>query len=266
MLELESIPNDVIDQKSVSCEKTEGEIPAIGAIPIKHWVRYHLKFEGNPGQHKIPEVIVQDEAGRHTLRAAASSEYVGLETVVVYDTGITGEFYDFFGKKCGVTVSIFNPADYYELPTANGGFGLNAIANEGDDEIHAGEVQRALLANDDDRRTIKQCLSDSDGVPSNNVGVENWDFGWSGAVGMFGPGDVTGKSVTTSFPGQFPHLVKLVEAGAASIYDGGVYTIMTWHPTDNNFVLSAAVDEGKTYEVRMLCVSCTFPSTVCGYL
>ena len=102
-------------------------------------------------------------------------------------------------------------------------------------------------------------------MPSNNVGVENWDMGYYSPIAQYGPGDQNDLGLDTAgaqrdieqaVPGQFPHLVKLVEAGASSVYDGGVYTIMTWHPNDQNFVLSAAVDETKTYEVRVSSVSC----------
>lgn len=256
MHKLESIPNDVIDQQSVECEK-DSETTAGGL-----WVRYHLKFEGNPGQHKTPQVIVRDEAGRHTLRDVNTNEFLGLETAVVYDTGVTGEFYDFFGKKCGITVSIVNPADFYEMAPADGGYGLTNPA--GASEKHIGEVQRALIASEADARALKECLSDSDGVPSNNEGVENWDPGFFAPVAEYGPGDVNGngkfadgssRDIEQAVPGQFPHLVKLVVAGASSVYDGGVYTIMTWHPNDQNFVLSAAVDENVAYEVRVSSVS-----------
>eukprot|EP00752_Nemacystus_decipiens_P004317 g3943.t1 len=253
VLELESIPNDVIDQQSVICTKTEGQDSS-----SKYYVRYHLKFEGNPGQHKIPELIVHDEAGRNTLRAdnTADNEFLGLETAVVYDTGVTGEFYDFFGQNCGVTVTVVNAADFYEMPIADGGY----ANTNGAGEVHYGEVQRAIVA-DEDLSALKKCLGDSDGVPSNNVNVENWDFGLWDTVGQYGTGDIQGLGLTDTptpgpvtidqaVPGQFPHLVKLVKAGA-SVYDGGVYTIMTWHPTDQNFVMSAAVDISTSGEYQV---------------
>lgn len=242
---LESIPNDVIDESTVTCLKTDGMITG---TPDLYWVKYELKFTGNPGAHKVPEIIVMDDAGRHTLRElnTPGTEYTGLDTTVVYDTGITGEFHDFFGKKCGVTVSIVDPATFYESDTVDGGYGLTQ--GDGVLEIHYGEVQRATVASGT-LRTLKECLSDSDGVPSNNVGVENWDSG--SKVGIFPQFDALGtaRTIPQAVPGQFPHLVKLVNANADSEFEGGMHTIMSWHPQDDNFVLSAAVDPGVEYQV-----------------
>lgn len=240
---LKAIPNDVISSLAVTCTKTSGQ----DSVTSNYWVKYELKFIGNPGAHRVPEVVVLDDAGRHTLRddVSAGVEYNGLDKAVVYDTGITGEFYDFFGKKCGVTVTILDPVTFYESVVADGGY---AVAN-GDLEVHYGEVQRAVLGSVGTLRDLKECLSDSDGVPSNNVGVENWDFG--NELGDFGPADHSQAAgvIQQSVPGQFPHLVKLVSTTPDSEYEGGVYTIMTWHPDDDNFVLSAAVDMTKEYQV-----------------
>lgn len=252
---LEAIPNDIIDDSTVTCTKTSGQ----DGTTSLYWVKYELKFTGNPGAHKIPEVLVLDDAGRHTLRDldTTGTEYNGLDTAVVYDTGITGEFYDFFGKKCGVTVTITDPATFYASAAADGGY---AVA-DGTLEVHYGEVQRATVSTGT-LRALKECLSDSDGVSSNNVGVENWDFG--SEVGQFGPADLaqgfdaagSPRAIRQAVPGQFPHLVKLVDASASSEFDGGVYTVMVWHPDDDNFVLSAAVDPSKEYQVGVLASTC----------
>lgn len=259
---LEAIPNDVIDDSTVLCVKDGGQYLPAG----KFWMSYEIKLLGNPGAHKVPEVIVLDDAGRHTLRSVDNDgiQYTGLEKTVVYDTGITGEFHEFFGKKCGITVSISEPADFYASTVADGGYQVADATLE----VHYGEVQRATVASGT-LRTLKECLSDSDGVPSNNVGVENWDMG--NVLGDFGPvttqgqqldgsGNLIARDIRQSVPGQFPHLVKLVKVNPDSEYDGGVYTIMTWHPDDENFVLSAAVDDSAEYQVCVLCVYCAYDS------
>lgn len=214
--ELESLPNDVIDEGTVMCEhKVDGSADL--------WAKYMLDFTGNPGAHKTPEIVVLDESGRHTLKKAGADGYEGLDIVAVYDTGITGEFYDFFVQKCGVTVSV-----------------TDSVAE------HFTEVQRATVVTGD-VRTLKECLGDSNGVSTDNVGVENWDFG--GPTAHFGEWHET---ILEAVPGQYPHLVKLVNSAAASEFEGGMYTVMVWHEVDNTFVLSAAVSTEEIYEVKLI--------------
>ncbi|CAM9482805.1 unnamed protein product [Hapterophycus canaliculatus] len=211
--ELESLPNDVIDEGTVLCAHKHDEANYF-------WTKYMLEFTGNPGAHKTPEIIVLDESGRHTLKKTGATGYEGLDTAVIYDTGITGEFYDFFAQKCGVTVSV-----------------TDSVAQ------HFTEVQRITIASGD-VRTLKECLGDSNGVSTDNVGVENWDFG--GPTGHFGTWHET---ILEAVPGQYPHLVKLVNSAPESEFEGGMYTVMVWHEEDNAFVLSAAVDTSQTYQV-----------------
>lgn len=235
----------------MTCTKTKGSNGPAGP----YWVKYELKFEGNPGAHRVPEIIVLDDAGRHTLRddTTVGTQFNGLDTTVVYDTGITGEFYDFFGKKCGVTVQIMDPATFYADP--DGLYGLTDVT----EDVHYGEVQRAYVGTSAQLRTLKECLADSDGVSSNNVGVENWDLGSLGTeAAVYGPenyasggtyGNVA-RTIRQAVPGQFPHMVKLVNAAASTPeFEGGMYTIMSYHTVDENFVLSAAVDPSLTYQV-----------------
>lgn len=216
--ELESLPNDVIDEGTVMCEHKHD-------VDNDLWEKYMLDFTGNPGAHKTPEIIVLDESGRQTLRKTGQTAYNGLDTVAVYDTGITGEFYDFFGQKCGVTITVADSADE-----------------------HYAEVQRATVASGV-VRTLKECLGDANGVSTDNVGVENWDFG--GPTGHFGEWH---ESILEAVPGQYPHLVKLVKTPVESEFEGGMYTVMVWHEVDNQFVLSAAVDTTEEYEVTCVYV------------
>lgn len=212
---LEAIPNDVVDEGTVDCRH---QLTTDAAI-------YRLEFTGNPGYHKIPEIVVLDEAGRHTLKRATETAYNGLDTTVVYDSGITGEFYDYFGKKCGVTISItdISSTDVF------------------------GAVQTATMVSGT-VRTLKTCLGDSNGVDWDNVGVENWDYGaTTAAYGSFG--DIHTFNDREAYPNQYPHLVKLVDTAADSEFDGGVYTIMYWNTEDETFYLSSAVDTSAQYQV-----------------
>ena len=209
--ELEAIPNDVIDEGTVECTHLPNTLASI----------YEISFTGNPGSLKVPEIVVLDESGRHTLMKSGQTAYTGLDTTVIYDSGITGEFYDYFGSKCGVTISVANYAsDLF------------------------GAVQTATVVTGTER-TLKSCLGDSNGVSSDNVGVENWDYG--GLLGEFRFGT---WSALHAYPDQFPHLVKLVNTAASSEYDGGVYTIMYWNAEDEQFFLSSAVDTSLTYQVH----------------
>ncbi|CAM9824640.1 unnamed protein product, partial [Laminaria digitata] len=208
--ELEAIPNDAIDEGTVECTH----------LPDTDASIYQVSFTGNPGSLKIPEIVVLDESGRHTLKKSGQDAYTGLDTTVIYDSGITGEFYDYFGSKCGVTIQVANVAtDLF------------------------GSVQEATVVSGT-VRTLKSCLGDSNGVTGDNVGVENWDYG--GLLGEFRFGT---WSALHAYPDQFPHLVKLVNSAAASEYDGGVYAIIYWSEEEEKFFLSSAVDTSLTYHV-----------------
>lgn len=206
--ELEAIPNDVVDEGTLDCLH----------LPNQALSDYELTFTGNPGKLKIPEIIVLDEAGRHTLKKSGINAYTGLDTAVIFDTGVTGEFYDYFGSKCGVTISV---ADYTTDTYA--------------------AVQTATMVSGTEK-TLKKCLGDSNGVSTDNVGVENWDFG--ATTGTF-----DAWITTEAFPDQYPHLVKLVNTAASSEFEGGVYTIMYWNSHDETFYLGSAVDTSLTYHV-----------------
>ncbi|CAM9316995.1 unnamed protein product [Ectocarpus sp. 8 AP-2014] len=218
--ELEAIPNDVIDEGTVQCLHKHDEVTP------DSWTKYMLSFTGNPGVHKIPEILVLDESGRHTLKKTGADAYAGLDIAVVYDAGITGEFYDYFMQKCGVVIGVTDFA--------------TTVA---DNREHYGLVQTTSISSGT-LRTLKECLGDSNGVSTDNVGVENWDYG--GPTGHFGPWHQT---ILEAVPGQFPHLVKLVNNAPESEFEGGMYTIMTWHQEDEHFVLSAAVDSSQEYQV-----------------
>ncbi|CAN0065276.1 unnamed protein product, partial [Discosporangium mesarthrocarpum] len=205
---LEALPNDVVSDATVYCEH----------IITGTYMTYELTFSGNPGVLQVPEIISTDEAGRDTLKDSAAGDYSGITTTAVYDTGVTGEFLDYFGQKCGVVISV---ADDAASPPVYG--------KVQDVTISSGTV-----------RTLKECLGDSDGKMGSNVGVENWDYG-SELVWVSG--------ADTAFPDQYPHLVKLVNNAAATEYDGGVYAIMYWDSIAEAFSLSSAVDTSVSYQV-----------------
>lgn len=206
---MESLPNNVIHEGTLECKRS---------MPDSSTSEYELRFTGNLGKLKIPEIVTMDETGRHTLTKSGMIAYTGLDTVVVYDKGITGEFYDYFGTKCDVTITV-------------------ADMTQG----HYGAVQMATVVSGTER-TLKSCLGDSNGISWDNVGVENWDYG-----AETGPWDKW--ATIEAFPNQYPHLVKLVASSASSEYEGGVFAIMFWDTDDSMFYLGSAVDTSMTYEV-----------------
>lgn len=207
--ELEALPNDAIDATSATCL-------LVSAVNI---ATYSLSFTGNPGSLRVPEIIILDESGRHTLKqAATSAAYTGLDNTVVYDKGITGEFYDYFNTKCNVVIG--GITDVVTGPLAS--------------------VQTVAISSGTEK-ALKSCLGDSNGVSTDNLDVENWDYGaFHDAL------------LPLTLPGQFPHLVKLVNSAASSEVEGGVYAIMFWNPDDTTFYLSTTVDNTLEYQVYRL--------------
>lgn len=206
---LESLPNNAVREGTLECEHL---------LPDSSTSKYELRFTGNPGKLKIPEIMTMDETGRHTLMKSGMVAYTGLDIVVVYDKGITGEFYDYFNTKCEVTISVTDMA-----------------------QGHYGAVQTATIVSGTER-ILKSCLGDSNGVSWDNVGVENWDYGAE-------TGSWDKWATIEAFPNQYPHLVKLVDTFGSSVYEGGVYAIMFWDTDDSTFYLGSAVDTSMTYEV-----------------
>ncbi len=110
-----------------------------------------------------------DEAG------GTSASGVGALVARVYDSGTMGEFTDYFNKNCGVTVTL-------QDPTTNAPY-------------HGAEINAFVTGT---ASALKSCLGDSDGNPSTNVEVEQWDYG-------------NFAGVAPTLPGEFPHLVKLAK-------------------------------------------------------
>jgi hypothetical protein len=108
---------------------------------------YRLKFYGNPGKLRQPEVEVYLDGNLPTLL------HQGKKVITrVWTDGQQGEDNDYFADHCaGVTVTIAQSA-------ARGTSYLTGFTTK----------EKALL---------KACLGDSDMDTSNNVEVYNWDYG-----------------------------------------------------------------------------------------
>jgi hypothetical protein len=183
---------------------------------------YRLKFYGNPGKLKQPEIITHLDGKRNSLMSTtfipgqSTPNTMAAVITKVWTDGRNGEDVDYFADHCdGVTVSIKTDAlvgtkadkanqnnqKSYELIVG----GINSNGND--------EPQSALL---------KKCLGDSDATSTNNVGIYDWDMG-----------DM-----------DYPHLVKLVRT--VTTYTDGGYYVAIWY--DDN---SASTDF-STHTFKML--------------
>jgi len=108
---------------------------------------YRIKFFGNPGKLRQPEIEVYLDGKRPSISSTG-----GTVITRVWTDGQQGEFLDYFADHCdGVTVNLgyYAATKYYYLT----GFTT---------------AEKALL---------KTCLADADFNSANNVEVYNWDYG-----------------------------------------------------------------------------------------
>ncbi len=131
---------------------------------------------------------------------------VGELVASVYDSGTMGEFTDYFNKNCGVTVTLQDPT-------------TNSV-------YHGSEISAFVTGT---ASALKSCLGDSDGDPSTNVEVEQWDYG-------------NFASVDPTLPGEFPHLVKLVKTDGTI---DPVNAIVWFDSTNSNFIFQTKVPAGS---------------------
>jgi len=114
---------------------------------------YRLKFYGNPGKLREPEIEIYLDGKRPSITAGAAT---GRVLTKVWTDGQAGEDIDHFADHCdGVTVTI----------TATQGSGIATSQSK------LGGLSSAETA------LLKACLGDADFDTSNNVDVYNWDYG-----------------------------------------------------------------------------------------
>lgn len=171
---LEALPNTVIPAGSVVCDSA--------AQPI-----IKLAFKENPGVAKPPNVI-------------NFSTITGATSAITYTGAQSGEFEDYFYTRCeGVQITLAAAA----FSATKKGSLLPVY-----DAAAAGALGAA------DRKTLKKCLGDSDGLASNNVDIEDWDYG-------------VDTDATNYHIGNYPHVVKLVPSSASTAEtEGGLYYLM----------------------------------------
>lgn len=106
---------------------------------------YRIKFYGNPGKLREPEIEIYLDGKRPSLVSA------GYKVITkVWTDGQQGEDNDYFADHCdGVTVT---------------------IGNNGNNHFLSGFTST-------EKNLLKKCLGSSDFDTSNNVEVYNWDYG-----------------------------------------------------------------------------------------
>jgi hypothetical protein len=144
---------------------------------------YRIKFTGNPGVFKEPEIETYlDGNTRPSIKSS------GIAITKVWTDGQQGEYNDHHADHCDqVTVTISNSLvgnTYTSVQLKTGYSYLTGLT-----------VVEANL--------LKACLGDSDGDPTNNVDVYNWDYGSS----------------------SYPHFIKLVRS-VTTYQDGGYYAAL----------------------------------------
>lgn len=187
---LEALPNTVIPANSVTCAYDSGnEI-------------YRLSLTKNAGAAKTPNVLNLSVAG-----ITASKVFAGA---------ISGEFADYFYKRCeGLTVTLANAA------SVAGHLGAQSMIKG----PTAGALTSAQLM------TLKKCLGDSNGLASDNVDLENWDHGEDADNSAWNLG-------------AYPHAIKLVPSSATALETEGGLFYLAYYSSDtansnNGFYVSS---------------------------
>jgi hypothetical protein len=135
---------------------------------------YRIKFFGNPGALKEPKINTWLDGTKSSLQAKGTGKVV----TKVWTDGMQGENNDYFADHCdGVTVQV--------------------------DTWESQQVMRGM--NPAELKLIKTCLGGSDFDGTNNVGLEDWDYGSE----------------------DYPHIIKLVRS-TTTYTDGGHYAVVYW--------------------------------------
>ena len=186
-----------------------GSYPESTRITLSGYI-YRIKFLGNPGHLREPEIITHLDGKRNSLM---STQFNGVSRIPVSNAVITkvwtdgqqGEDIDYFSDHCnGVTVTISTDdatgsvANSLTTPSPTTHFYLSP----GVYGLPSAKMTALLM----------KCLGDSDATSTNNVEIYNWDYGSD----------------------DYPHLVKLVRSVTTST-DGGYYVALKYDGT--NFIM-----------------------------
>jgi len=166
---------------------------------------YRVKFFGNPGKLREPEIITHLDGKRNSLMSttfsdATSANHVRYAVITkVWTDGQQGEDVDYFADHCnGVSVTISTD---------------DKVGNVANQINSASKYYRIAPQNAAQVALLKKCLGDSDATSTNNVEIYNWDYGSD----------------------DYPHLIKLVRSVTTST-DGGYYAALKFDGTYFNLM------------------------------
>jgi len=194
---LDGLPDTVIPDDSIVCSD-EG---------TSNYAHYSLTFRGNPGYLKQLEVDTYLDGDRTTVYGATALD----ATVQIFNTGMTGEFTDYFATQCRHA--------YVTIEATSGSADVV-------DELNSGFVLKPHEAIA--YKLLKQCLGDSDGVENDNIEVYDWDYGSIPTV----------KDSTQLMMSSYPHAVKLVEVDPYDDFQGGLYYLTWWDSNNDEFIVA----------------------------
>jgi hypothetical protein len=177
---------------------------------------YRLKFFGNPGYLKQPEIVTHLDGKRNSLMyttySTSSTGEPDTKELVITKTwtdGQQGEDKDYFADHCdGVTVSIAiaNAHEDPNMVSAASTHNVDYTASQiYADANYYMKATWSLSMDSTEESLLKKCLGDSDLTTTNNKEIYNWDYG----------------------DADYPHLIKLVRT-VTTYTDGGYYVAIYW--------------------------------------
>merc|ERR1711988_289801 len=182
---------------------------------------YRLKFFGNPGYLKQPEIVTHLDGKRNSLMYTSYSTSTGepdqneLVITKTWTDGQQGEDKDYFADHCdGVTVSI-SITNAHEDPnvlsaaSSLSSYTASQVYADANYYLHS---QWTLSMDAAETALLKKCLGDADLTTTNNVEIYNWDYGSA----------------------DYPPLIKLVRT-VTTYTDGGYHVAIYWDLTNSVF-------------------------------
>jgi len=154
---------------------------------------YRLKFFGNPGALKQPDIEIYLDGDRPSLEAVQRTPSTTDSQVItsVWTDGMQGEDKDYIADHCnGVTVNVLT------------------FDNSGNDNtLYKRKITYLSGMTSTEEALLKTCIGGSDFDAVNNINSYDWDYGNS----------------------NYPHLIKLVRSVTVST-DGGHYAAVIFRP------------------------------------
>lgn len=199
----------IADTASAAAAATTGYTSSFSTTkPTTYGLIYQVKFFGNPGKLREPEIETYLDGDKTTLNAVATAttnnEHTRAVITSVWTDGMQGENKDYFADHCdGVTVNI----GLYDHTTQSV-------------DLPARKITYLTGLSATEIPLLKTCLGSSDEFPNNNVDSYDWDYGVNTANTASDTNGVVG-SIT------HPHIIKLVRS-VTTVNDGGHYAVLVW--------------------------------------